>query len=215
MDRFFEQNRELTIPIRDQVKQWKQQLQCTQNELQQICSYKQSSMNLRDSFSVTLDFLHEQHEQAELDHITTPHPFHIDVGKKPTAPQQLATALRVISNYYHCYDQQLNQLSKLEKLLQLNISTAFDKYERRNQMYTLTSIIMHSGPTLESGHYWAYIFDEGKWFKFNDTEVKQMCEAEVMLEAIGSEQSSTSAYCLFYTDLTKCAGRAYFTFFNC
>ena len=69
--------------------------------------------------------------------------------------------------------------------------------------YRLTGIIMHLG-TLQSGHYYSYIFYEKNWYEFNDSNVRK-CDykseedfIEKIFGPISGGQISNNAYMLYY-----------------
>eukprot|EP00053_Salpingoeca_punica_P020778 m.212329 g.212329 ORF g.212329 m.212329 type:complete len:1131 (-) comp20082_c0_seq1:1073-4465(-) len=72
--------------------------------------------------------------------------------------------------------------------------------------YRLFSVMVHSGSAL-GGHYYAHIysFDQGKWYTFNDSTVREISESDVE-QAFGSQPTgaysayagSTNAYMLIY-----------------
>lgn len=70
-----------------------------------------------------------------------------------------------------------------------------------SQWYELFSILIHSGGAM-GGHYYAYCKDvhTGKWFNFNDMDVRSIDEAEAkrMCGQDGPSVSSTNAYMLLY-----------------
>lgn len=49
---------------------------------------------------------------------------------------------------------------------------------REQGQYRLTGVVVHSG-TADAGHYWSYVFREGKWFEFNDAHVTVKPEGAV------------------------------------
>ncbi|KAI5289931.1 hypothetical protein KEM54_002854 [Ascosphaera aggregata] len=57
-------------------------------------------------------------------------------------------------------------------------------------MYDLSSAIVHTGTTVDSGHYYAYCRQGEQWFLFNDDKVLQVSIADVL---------NANAYLLFYT----------------
>ena len=74
--------------------------------------------------------------------------------------------------------------------------------------YVLTGILIHSGSSLQSGHYYSLIVDQesGKWYQFNDNNITEFnierdLEKECfgIKESKGGEQFGRTAYLLFYT----------------
>jgi hypothetical protein len=76
--------------------------------------------------------------------------------------------------------------------------------------YVLTGILIHSGSSLQSGHYYSLIMDQesGKWYQFNDNIISEFnIERDLESECFGNknnnnnggEQFGRTAYLLFYT----------------
>lgn len=72
----------------------------------------------------------------------------------------------------------------------LNLSNYALGYKKENYIYDLYGVCNHSGGLL-GGHYTAHVKNSsGKWYHFNDTEVKEIQNNESII--------SQKAYCLFY-----------------
>jgi ubiquitin C-terminal hydrolase len=72
----------------------------------------------------------------------------------------------------------------------LNLSNYVLGYKKENYIYDLYGICNHSGSLL-GGHYTSYVKNSnGKWYHFNDTDVKEIENYESII--------SQKAYCLFY-----------------
>ena len=76
--------------------------------------------------------------------------------------------------------------------------------------YVLTGILIHSGSSLQSGHYYSLIMDQesGKWYQFNDNVISEFniekdlekeCFGNINSNRNGGEQFGRTAYLLFYT----------------
>jgi hypothetical protein len=76
--------------------------------------------------------------------------------------------------------------------------------------YVLTGILIHSGSSLQSGHYYSLIMDQesGKWYQFNDNvislfniekDLEKECFGNMNSNNNGGEQFGRTAYLLFYT----------------
>lgn len=71
----------------------------------------------------------------------------------------------------------------------LNLSEFVIGYNKDSYVYDLYGVCVHSGGVL-GGHYYAYVKNKnGKWYKFNDTEVTEIDESQIVVQG---------AYCLFY-----------------
>ena len=78
-----------------------------------------------------------------------------------------------------------------------------------NMNYVLTGILIHSGASLQSGHYYSLIMDQelGKWYQFNDNVISEFnIEKDLEKECFGNKNSNNNggefgrtAYLLFYT----------------
>lgn len=69
---------------------------------------------------------------------------------------------------------------------------------RGSDVYELFSVLVHQGGAY-GGHYYAFIksFEDGKWYKYNDADVKE-CSEEDMKTAFGGDFSTACAYMLMY-----------------
>ena len=73
--------------------------------------------------------------------------------------------------------------------------------------YELTGILIHSGASLQSGHYYSFIKDQetNKWYKFNDSKISEYdIDKDLEKECFGNidnkkNQYGKGAYLLFYT----------------
>ena len=83
-----------------------------------------------------------------------------------------------------------------------------DNLDEEKMNYVLTGILIHSGSSLQSGHYYSLINDQesGKWYQFNDNNISEFnIEKDLEKECFGikgkieGEQFGRTAYLLFYT----------------
>ncbi|KAI5310168.1 hypothetical protein KEM55_000955 [Ascosphaera atra] len=82
---------------------------------------------------------------------------------------------------------------KIDFPLSLNMvayTTRPHSHNSAQYMYDLSSAIVHTGTTVDSGHYYAYCRQGEQWFLFNDDKVLQVSVADVL---------NANAYLLFYT----------------
>ena len=94
-------------------------------------------------------------------------------------------------------DEANNNISEEEK----------ENLDEEKMNYELTGILVHSGSSLQSGHYYSFIKDQesNKWYKFNDSVVSDYnIYKDLEKECFGSMNSKTNqfervAYLLFYT----------------
>ena len=82
-----------------------------------------------------------------------------------------------------------------------------ENLEDEKMEYELTGILIHSGSSLQSGHYYSLIKsqEDNKWYKFNDSEISEYdIDANLEKECFGNMESKPNkfgkgAYLLFYT----------------
>ena len=83
-----------------------------------------------------------------------------------------------------------------------------ENLDEEKMNYILTGILIHSGSSLQSGHYYSLIIDQesGKWYQFNDNNITEFnIERDLEKECFGikgnidGEQFGRTAYLLFYT----------------
>jgi ubiquitin carboxyl-terminal hydrolase 25/28 len=83
--------------------------------------------------------------------------------------------------------------------LENEVDNAFKEY--KNFPYFLHAILIHDG-NAESGHYYTFIFDRvaDKWWRYNDFQVSEETEENVMSESFGDNNNSCqkTAYSLIY-----------------
>ena len=97
-------------------------------------------------------------------------------------------------------------IQSLESAIQTNEHQMENMYadESLKQLeYQLHAVMVHEG-SVDSGHYWAYVFDHRRkvWLKFNDNAVNEASWEELAKESMGGH-SNTSAYSLVYIDTSK------------
>ncbi|MCA9508312.1 MAG: ubiquitin carboxyl-terminal hydrolase [Myxococcales bacterium] len=72
-----------------------------------------------------------------------------------------------------------------DKNIEIKTKNRKDIKQVSTQQYTLKGIAVHSGATMHSGHYYAYIYDGTKntWILFNDSSVSSVDEKAVFSDA--------------------------------
>ena len=94
-------------------------------------------------------------------------------------------------------DDEQNIISEEEK----------DNLNDEKMNYELTGILVHSGASLQSGHYYSFIKDQetNKWYQFNDSRISEYdIDKDLEKECFGNinswkNQQGKGAYLLFYT----------------
>ena len=106
----------------------------------------------------------------------------------------------------------LNELEKEFGKNNFNQDEVITEREKENlddnkMNYELTGILVHSGTTLQTGHYYSFIKDQenNKWYKFNDNNISDFdIEKDLEKECFGNieckkNQYGKGAYLLVYT----------------
>ena len=104
----------------------------------------------------------------------------------------------------------MNEINKDEN--NENSNNIISEEEKENLIdekmnYELTGILIHSGASLQSGHYYSFIKDQetNKWYKFNDSTISEYdIDNDLEKECFGNVDSKINqygkgAYLLFYT----------------
>jgi ubiquitin C-terminal hydrolase len=87
------------------------------------------------------------------------------------------------------------------RLIRYKITNYFrfpEELELMETQYELNGCVLHKGD-LQDGHYSSIVRIDGKWTKFDDLQVVEICFSELEFEAFGGPSVATSAYLLFYT----------------
>ena len=80
-----------------------------------------------------------------------------------------------------------------------------DKYLKEGPLvYELYSILNHTGGAY-GGHYYNYTksFEDGKWYHFDDTSVREIDIEDIGLKVFGGHNKSATAYMLMYRQIDK------------
>lgn len=99
------------------------------------------------------------------------------------------------------YNQTINDKKKLchyyEVLNEINIAK-YTENKEVEAIYSLTGIVIHRG-VAHGGHYISFIKSKKNgWLCFDDENVTEVSESEVMQQASGIETSNIAGYILFY-----------------
>lgn len=139
--------------------------------------------------SLTISLLQRQSATMEVESDPTVFPH------SQAAPQ----TLQLLGQLKSQTEQRLNgfkaKRSDLEKMIEQSYRAIMT-----TEPYYLQSIMIHEGQA-ESGHYYSYTIDreKGIWRKYNDINVSEEAEEQVLKEAKGLNLAS--AYCLVYVKL--------------
>lgn len=97
-----------------------------------------------------------------------------------SAPQYLILTLK-----HFKYDQKYNLRAKLlhkvryEELINIKVMPNNDAGMEYTQSYQLYAAVVHSGVSMESGHYFTYASDNYGWYKFDDSHVAKCSVSEL------------------------------------
>jgi len=71
--------------------------------------------------------------------------------------------------------------------------------KNNNYRYSLTSVAVHGGETIQSGHYWAYVKTDNMWYECNDSAITQKVPDFLGTHRWNPHQDITGRpYILFY-----------------
>lgn len=134
--------------------------------------------------------MNEQSKQMEVEH-ETDNPFYIPQLSKEIKPEFMSLLGRYRQNLE---ERVLNYKQKIEAI-DKEIEKAYAAIN--STPYNLYSLLIHEGGA-DSGHYYSYLFDHQnkKWRKYNDINITEEVEEQVLKEAKGI--NATSAYYLVY-----------------
>jgi hypothetical protein len=128
--------------------------------------------------------------------------YEIGAGVKvPATKQQKLTVVPPVLIFHlkrFEYSTQTQQRRKLNLRFEFGETLEVSVEGQPGGNYQLHGAVIHTGEAL-AGHYTSVIKLNGKWIKFNDTDVSEISEAQFQREAFGGEGRS-SAYLLFYID---------------
>ncbi len=78
-----------------------------------------------------------------------------------------------------------NSQKKIRKFIKYDKKINLNKYQvlnsNKNNKYKLSSVLIHNGGSIYSGHYYCYVrVSRDEWYLFNDHMVKKVNESEVL-----------------------------------
>lgn len=102
----------------------------------------------------------------------------------------------MIQRYRENIEKKVQSYKEKIELIDRQIEKAYSAI--KSTPYYLYSILIHEGGA-ESGHYYSYTYDHqnNKWRKYNDINISEQVEEQVLKEAKGI--NATSAYYLVYS----------------
>ena len=158
--------------------------------MKKLEKYGEQNINLLTLFEESTKFLSEQNSSIETEReIDNPTFF------PKLAPSIAKEHLALLSSYR---DQVKERMDRYSKKIE-EIDKAIEKHYASIQStpYYLYSILIHEG-SAETGHYYSYTYDINSkvWRKYNDINISEEVEPQVMKEARGINY--TSAYYLVY-----------------
>ncbi|CAG9318443.1 USP28_2 [Blepharisma stoltei] len=200
-DRFLLKNKELSLSLRERMLNLKKRVVLLEQSIEKFKKFNSNDLRLDVMLQQVAVFLGNQlnlTEIMETDENTGKEAdrVEIDSGMLPEISQSKCFFEELAGNVQGMINDMEIQLDRHKK----EIEAIFDINELKQHRYQLHSILMHEG-SVEGGHYYAFIYDPeySIWRKYNDVNVTEVKEYEVMAEAIGGH-GSNSAYGLIYID---------------
>jgi ubiquitin carboxyl-terminal hydrolase 25/28 len=198
VDRFMKENQEKSSAIRAQVRKCKEKIKELEKALEKYKKFGDNKLEIENVLDTTTYFLTNQVEAMTTESdsgvkIYSP----IGIGDIGYGAGKLKEVTEVITKYSEVVKKQMAEMNEQLADYKSKVKHSYD--EMQTYAYNLHSIIIHSGQA-DSGHYFAYIYDveQNKWRKYNDIQVTEVPEDEVMKTSIGEESSTVSAYFLVY-----------------
>jgi len=91
---------------------------------------------------------------------------HTKAEKFPyTRTEQVTTFPEVLKVSYNIFDNKMNKIFIKSEIPNV--------WEYKDNKYKLNGIIVHIGTNVSSGHYEYYSYEDGKWYEYSDSNVKQ------------------------------------------
>ena len=202
-DRFLKKNQEKSSELMKHMKHYKRKVEMLQKSIDQFKNYKNSGMHLGEMLGHVQKFYEEQLEtpssmEIEEEELVLHSPDQLENSQQnksliSQACQLLSESFKEIN---HKVESMLQQLKHYETL----IEQLFDIEEFKEHPYHLHALLIHDGQA-GGGHYFAYIYDNefDKWRKYNDINVTDSSEEEMLKDARGGN-GLVSAYSLVYVD---------------
>ncbi|CAD8158155.1 unnamed protein product [Paramecium octaurelia] len=183
IDRYLLSNQKLAKDIQKQNQQMRDRLKKIDQELATLTQFN-GNIDIIQNLETTLQFLKLQNSNEKLN------PFYVDCSDNKAS-------IKSISEYHQHYIKKRECLLKERKEIEQKISESYNSLKK--QKYILQSILMHEGNP-DAGHYYAYIYnlDDQKWYYFNDINVHEEIEQNVLKNAFGDQTNSKSAYLIQY-----------------
>ncbi|XP_076438413.1 ubiquitin carboxyl-terminal hydrolase 25-like [Babylonia areolata] len=128
-------------------------------------------------------------------------------GLSPTPKQVSDSELRVLQGCLRRWRQEVEsdvrELQAMIASLETKLAKMYSDESMQKFPYHLHAVLVHEGQAA-SGHYWAFIYDQGRssWLKFNDITVSESSWEELERESVGGYHNA-SAYCLMYVDRSR------------
>ncbi len=198
VDRFMLENRAASSAIRATVREDKKKIRALEQALSSFKSFGPDKLSLPNVLSTTVHFLQNQNEgmkteQEEGVKLFSPG----QIGDLGHGAESMKQTVELLGGFEKTVREQIGNMEAQLAEYQNKVAHSYDHMQKYK--YQLHSIIIHSGQA-DSGHYYAYIYDfeQRKWRKYNDMQVVEVAEEEVFKNAVGEENSLTSAYCLVY-----------------
>ena len=121
------------------------------------------------------------------------------------------------SDYYTNYILEKSKdelyMKNIDKEINSILNQNDNEIKNENFKYEICGILLHSGTSLDAGHYLSYIKSNNDWYEFDDSKVTKISEEKAFKDSFGEDKEnnsdhesnknnyfkrSTNAYMLFY-----------------
>lgn len=178
VDRYLEQNKDLSLSLLAKQKALEQKLAALQKQRDGVLNY-QGSTDLISACGALSVFLSD----------SSPVP----------VPEGCVSFL---DNVKASLESQVKALDEQIAAIESEISALFSDASLQQHAYHLFAVLVHEGSSPNQGHYWTFIRDVAKdaWHKYNDAQVEEVSEENVMKESVGGHLHASAYYLMYVSD---------------
>lgn len=182
LDRYVDENFEKLKDKRLEVKEWKKEYEALKQQVDKYKKSKTCKLPIPDLLEATYKVLEE---------------FRVECAEEDQ--DKFDTALRLVEKEAQETKHKIETGTEKMKEIKSKIRQQYDDHQQL--AYKLHAVFIHQGQA-NYGHYWIYILDhkENQWWKYNDSHVTKVKEAEILHDTTGS---TANPYFLVYVDANK------------
>ncbi|KAK9727888.1 ubiquitin-specific protease ubp2 [Basidiobolus ranarum] len=188
MDRYLAKNSECLDVLKQASRALKAEITQHQETINHYVKNSDYPVPIADMLEITASFL--KNEQSYSMDVDGPNGHE----SNSISSEQMETVTEVLTKAaQNAKDQVANAESKIKEL-EGESQLLFE--DLQEDEYVLHAVFIHQGEATY-GHYWIYIYDftDDKWYKYNDANVTEVAESEVLAD---TTNSTANPYCIVY-----------------